>query len=308
HDGDYYYAMFEITGDWDRLYAGFDGEGQGVYSTESVFQFEARNRGEVEARTLGRDAPGLQWKAARRRDRTTIIELSIPNGGESRWFWMGGGREIGVYANLYRANGTGYSLYEPYDVFYCIMKEPSGTLPIPAGAPAELTREQAMRVFTPTNAEGLYIDAGWQLRDGAWVCEGHEEAHLRLTGLNAAEFDLWVALEAVQDGILAAFLPTTPENAMNAGRDYVLFVGGYANTRTRFRIFGMETSNSEQMMTPGRHTLQLSRRDGKLWALLDGKPILYARDPNPSQPIGTLALIGGYSGKQRVYEIRARWQ
>ncbi len=308
HDGDYYYAMFEITGDWDRLYAGFDGEGQGVYSTESVFQFEARNRGEVEARTLGRDAPGLKWKAARRRDRTTIIELSIPNGGESRWFWLGGGREIGVYANLYRANGTGYSLYEPYDVFYCIMKEPSGALPIPDGAPDELAREQATRVFTPANAEGLSIGAGWQLRDGAWVCEGHEEAHLRLTGLNATEFDLWVALEAVQDGILAAFLTTTPENAMNAGRDYVLFVGGYANTRTRLRLFGMETGDSEQMMTPGRHTLQLSRRDGKIWALLDGKPILYARDPNPSQPIGTLALIGGYSGKQRVYEIRARWQ
>ncbi|GIV07272.1 MAG: hypothetical protein KatS3mg017_0474 [Fimbriimonadales bacterium] len=308
HDGDSYYVLFEITGDWERLYAGFDGEGQGVFASESVIFFEARNRGEVEARTLWRDAPGLQWKATRRRDRTTVIELSIPNGGESRWFWMGGGREIGVYADVYQANGAGYSLYEPYDVFYCIMQEPSGALPLPAGAPTELQREAATRVFTPTQAEGLQLGAGWEIRNGAWAYDGHEESHIRLTGLNATEFDLWVELEATQDAILAAFLPTTPETAMSAGRDYVLFVGGYLNTRTRFRIFGVETAESGQMMKPGRHTLQLSRRDGKLWALFDGKPILYARDPNPTQPIATLVIIGGYSGKQRIYEIRARWR
>lgn len=61
-------------------------------------------------------------------------------------------------------------------------------------------------------------------------------------------------------------------------------------------------------MLPGRHTLQLSRRNGTLWALFDGKPILYARDPNPNQPIGTLAVIGGYGGQQRVYAIRVRYR
>jgi len=152
----------------------------------------------------------------------------------------------------------------------------------------------------------LHIDNGWQVRDGAWAYDGWEEAHLRITGLNAREFDLWVELEAVQDGILAAYLPSTPEAEMKAWRDYILFVGGYNNTRTRFRIFGPEVSSSEQMMTPGRHTLQFTRRDGKLWALFDGKPILYTRDPNPNQPIGALAIIGGYGGRQRVYEIRYR--
>jgi hypothetical protein len=307
HDEDAYYVLFEITGEWERLHIALDGEGQGVYTTDTVQFVDIYNRGEVSIRVRGREAPAwLRWKASRRRDRTTVIELAIPNGGDSPWFWQGGGREVGISVDLYKPSGAGYSVYEPYAVLYCRMMEPVGALPLPSGAPAELTREQATRVLTPDRAEGLHIDDGWQVRDGAWAYDGHAEAHLRITGLNARAFDLWVALEAAQDGVLAAYLPSTPEAEMNAGRDYILFVGGYANTRTRFRLFGAEVSQSEQMMTPGRHTLQFTRRDGKLWALFDGKPILYARDPNPNQPIGTLAIIGGYGGRQRVYEIRYR--
>ena len=125
----------------------------------------------------------------------------------------------------------------------------------------ELDAEPSLR-HLPRRAEGLHIDNGWQVRDGAWAYDGWDEAHLRITGLNARAFDLWVELEAVQDGILAAYLPSTPEAEMKAWRDYILFVGGYNNTRTRFRIFGPEVSSSEQMMTPGRHTLQFTRRDG----------------------------------------------
>lgn len=307
HDVDAYYMLFEITGEWERLHISLDGEGQGVYTTGSVLFLGIGNGTPVSLRVQGREAPEwLQWQASRRRDRTTVVELAIPNGGDSPWFWQGGGREVGISVDLYRASGAGYSVYEPYDVFYCLMKEPTGTLPMPANAPEPLTRTQATRVLTPVSAGELQIGTGWEVHNGAWAYDGHAESHLRITGLNAREFDLWVEQEAVQDGILAAYLPTTPENEMNAGRDYILFVGGYANTRTRFRLFGSEVSGSEQMMTPGRHTLQLTRRWGRLWALFDGNPILYARDPNPNQPIGTLAIIGGYNGRQRVYEIRYR--
>lgn len=158
--------------------------------------------------------------------------------------------------------------------------------------------------FTPTQSNGLVIGAGWRVENDAWVYDEHEESHLRIPNLTATEFDLWVRFEAQQDGILGAFLPTTTE--MNAGRDYIVFVGGYLNTRTRLRLFGMEVGDSEVRMTPGVHTLQLSRRNGWVWALFDGKPILWARDPNPQAVVGTLAFIGGYSGKQRVYEIRVR--
>jgi hypothetical protein len=200
--------------------------------------------------------------------------------------------------------GRGYSLYEPYDLFYCRMVEPVGQLPPPADAPAELTAERATRTFTPANPNGLKIGAGWRVEGDAWVYEEQPESLLLIEGLNARHFDLWMEFEAQQDGVLAAFLPSTTE--MNAGRDYVVFVGGYGNTITRFRLFGREEGDSPVMMHASKHRLQLSRHNGQLWALFDGKPILWARDPNPNQPIGKLAVIGGYNGKQRVYQIRYR--
>ncbi len=304
HDGHNFYALFRITGEWQRLHIGYDGEGEGIFSGKGTFALDLVNAEQPQLRTVSGTTNGLQWRATRTRDRTTIYEIALPNGGESPWFWQGGGREVGVSIDLYTPQGTGYSVYEPYDLFYCRMLEPVGQIPPPVEPPPMLTRETATRVLTPTDAEGLKIGSGWEVRDGAWVYEGAPESHLEIGELNAREFDLWIEFEAVQDGILGAFLPTTAER--NAGRDYIVFVGGYANTRTRLRLFGREESDSPQMMTPGRHTLQLSRRGGYVWALMDGKPILWARDPNPQQPIGTLAVIGGYNGKQRVYEIRYR--
>ncbi len=304
HDDDAYYGCFRITGDWSRLYVVLDGEGRGVFSGEGVVGFEVLNGSQVELRPTGWGAPGIQWKATRQRDRTTIIEFSLPNGGEGKWYWWRGGREVGIAIDVWDSRGRGYSLYEPYDLFYCRMLEPVGTLPPPASAPAELTPERATRTFTPSNPGELKIGEGWRTENGAWVYDGHPESLLLIEGLNARAFDLWMEFEARQDGILAAFLPTTAE--MNAGRDYVVFVGGYGNTITRFRLFGREEGDSEVMMSPGRHRLQLTRRDGQVWALFDGKPILWARDPNPQQRIGKLAVIGGYDGKQRVYAIRYR--
>ncbi len=304
HDNDYYYAMFRITGEWQRLYVGMEGEGEGIYSTDSTIQFELLNRDELQLRVLWREAPGFEWKAKRQPDGATVLEIRIPNGGESLWFWQGGGRPIGVSIDLFTAQGTGYSVYEPYDMFYSITQEPTGALPLPTNAPSELSRSEATAVFTPAQPGTLQVPDEWQVQQGAWVYEGHPESPLQIRGLDAIEFDLWVEVEAVQDVILAGFLPTTTER--NAGRDYIAFIGGYNNTRTRLRLFGREVGDSEVRVTPGRHRVQLTRRGGQIWVLWNGEPILYARDPNPKQPIETLALIGGYGGRQRVYEIRHR--
>ncbi len=59
-------------------------------------------------------------------------------------------------------------------------------------------------------------------------------------------------------------------------------------------------------MTPGEHTMQLSRRNGSVWRLLDGKPILHASDPSPEKPMDRLAVIDGYNGAQVIKEIRYR--
>lgn len=304
HDGDYYYALFIVQGGWARLHIGYDGEGKGIYSGEGTFWLEIRDGEPPSVRVSSGKVEGLLSQTARTPDGKAVIEIAIPNGSESPWFWLGGGREIGVSISLYTARGTGYSVYEPYDLFYARMMEPVGTLPPPADAPEELATEHATARYTPAQSEGLVVGAGWRVEGDAWVHEGHDESLLRIPNLNATEFDLWVRFEAQQDGVLGAFLTTTTE--MNAGRDYIVFVGGYQNTRTRFRLFGAEVGDSEVRMTPGVHMLQLSRRNGWVWALFDGKPILWARDPNPQAIIGTLALIGGYDGKQRVYEIRVR--
>ena len=148
----------------------------------------------------------------------------------------------------------------------------------------------------------MAIEGGWKVSDGAWRHSG-EESGLVLGGLNASDFDLFAVIEARADAILGAFPPGI---AMNAGQGYIGFVGGYSNTVTRLRLFGQERGDASVVMTPGRHTVQLSRRNGEVWVLFDGKPILYTVDSNPKAVIDRLAVLGGYGGAQVVHEIRVR--
>lgn len=304
HDETAYYVSFVAQGDWRRIYAAFDGEGEGVFSGKGVNWVEILNNNQIEVRALNNTAPGLQWKAGKRRDGSTIIELSFPNRGEGNWFWRRGGREIGLSVDLFDSTGAGWSVYEPYHLFYCRMLEPNGKFPTPAGAPGELAPGEADKVLKPGDPALKLTGSGWKVQEGVLIHQGHEESVAYIDGLNATEFDLWVQLEAKQDAILAAFSPGARQ--MGAGSDYVLFVGGYANTVTRFRFFGREAGDSDQRIRPGRHTLQLSRRNGGIWALWDGKPILWEPDPNPKLLINRLSVIGGYSGDQKIYEIRYR--
>jgi hypothetical protein len=139
---------------------------------------------------------------------------------------------------------------------------------------------------------------------GAFRHAAPEESAILLDGRSGREFDLWIRFEATSDAILGAFLPTT--TSYSAGSDYIAFVGGYGNSVTRFRLFGRETGESTAMLTPGEHRMQLSRRANGMWTLLDGLPILWAPDPRPDAPVGALAVLGGYGGAQRIYEIRYR--
>ena len=110
--------------------------------------------------------------------------------------------------------------------------------------------------------------------------------------------------QPVLSRLASAFTPGS--RGMGAMRDYVMFVGGYGNTRTRFRLFGDETSDAVTMMSPGEHTMQLSRRGGLVWGLFDGTPILWAKDPHPDRIVNRLAALGGYGGEQVLHEMRIK--
>jgi hypothetical protein len=297
-----------VRGPWRRVRLTLDGEGQGVFSGQGVQGLEITSvpgdPAGVSVRPQWNGAPGLQWKASNAADGTTVFEFSLPNRGDGLWFWDGAGREIGAALEVTDARNTVYSVYEPYRLFYARMLESAGRDPLPPNAPAELTRERATRVLLPGDSALKFAGTGWKRENDRLVHSGEDEGAVYVDGLNANDFDLWMAFEARQDAILGAFVPATKE--LSAGNDYIAFVGGYANTQTRLRLFGRETGESSQMLTPGRHTMQLSRRGGQIWCLLDGKPILYAPDPDPKRVVDRLAVIGGYNGNQVVHEIRVR--
>jgi hypothetical protein len=302
HDGSGYYGLMEIEGPWQRVNATFDGEGKGIYSGEGVLGFELRRAGgQVEMRPHFGGTPGIRLEAKFPTQDRTVIEFSFPNRGDGPWFWDRGGREIGVVLKLTDNESRVYSVYEPYRPMYFRMLEAHGRAPMPPNPPQTLEDGPGVRVLLPGDPD-LQGEGGWRLHDGAWRHSG-PSSPLYVDGLEAREFDLLAVIEARQDGILAAF---GPGMEMNAGQGYVGFVGGYGNTATRIRLFGREATDDATPMTPGRHTIQLTRRNGEVWLLVNGKPAGWSPDPDPKHMIDRLAVLGGYGGEQVVHEVRVR--
>lgn len=298
-----YYGLVTVTGPWKRLRVTLDGEGQGVFSGVGVQGFEVTNGEMLTVRPQWAGAPGMVWKSSQK-DGATVFEWSLPNRGEGLWFWERGGREIGAALEVTAQDNKVYSVYEPYDLFYARMLESAGRAPLPSDAPKELTREAATKALLPGDPALKFAGTGW-MRDGSALRHtGEDESAVYVDGLSVREFDLWVRLEAKQDAIVGAFVPET--KTMSAGNDYIAFVGGYANTVTRLRLFSREAGDDATTITPGPHTLQLSRRNGSIWCLWDGKPILHAPDPDPKKIVDRLAVLGGYNGDQIIHEIRIR--
>lgn len=305
HDDAAYYGCFLLKGPWQRLSVTLDGEGKGVFSGEGVQGIVLTNGEPSTVRLTWGGAPGLKWKTTRRAaDGTTVFEFSLPNRGAGLWNWERGGREIGASIEVTDVKGTVYSVYEPYRLFYATMLEAAGRPPLPPNPPQELTREQATKTLLPGDPALKFTGTGFTAANNRLVHTGEKESTAYLDGLRAREFDLWMRFEAKQDAILGAFAPETKE--IGAGSDYIAFVGGYANTVTRLRLFGREVGDDETIITPGVHTMQLSRRSGGIWCLFDGKPVLYAPDPDPKKIIDRLSVIGGYNGDQVIHEIRVR--
>jgi hypothetical protein len=308
-----YYGLLTLKGPWRRIQAGFDGEGFGIYSNNGTQGFEATNLsssnrapgpsgGIIDVRPyLGR-APGLKWKASKTGDEVRL-EFMWPNRGEGIWYWDKGGREIGSSFTIFDAQGRAYSLWEPYQLFYSLMLEPSGREPMPSNAPREIPPLEPVKVLKPGDP-AISASDGWKLEDGAYRHSGSDEGALVVKIPRSTEFDLFVVLEGRNDGILGAFTSATKKPS--AITDYIAFLGGYGNRSTRFRLFGREVGDETIGLSPGPNRVQLTRRDSQVWLLANGKPILWAPDPNPKAAVDRLAILGGYGGEQVVREIRYR--
>ena len=311
HDDSAYYGLFILKKGWRRVDAILDGEGQGVYSGVGVIGLQftkltdqrvaGPNPGPVEVKVNLGKAPGLKWKADQNGDETTI-EFSIPNRGESIWYWDRGGREIGSEVTLWNEDGRGYPMYEPYRLFYARMLEPTGQPPLPAHPPAELTLAPDVTSFHPGD-KALKLSGNWTVENGVATYSGDDEGSMIVELPKARYFDIWVDVEGKSDGIVAAF---APGQKISAGDGFVGFVGGYANTSTRLRLNGTEVGDEAVRLTPDRHRIQLSRREDGVWLLLDGKPIVYSVDPSPQLQFTRFGVLAGYGGDQRIYELRIR--
>ncbi|HTQ11142.1 MAG TPA: fibronectin type III domain-containing protein [Fimbriimonadaceae bacterium] len=312
HDEAGYYGLFEIEGPWRRIDAIFDGEGQGVYSGVGVQSFQVVNLssrtgiaagpevGVVDVNIRPFKAPGLKWQATKKGN-VTIFEFSLPNKGIGEWYWHGGGHEIGSEINIWDDQGRGYALGEPYHVYYCRMLEAHGRAPLPPDAPAELEAGPDVTVIKPGDPK-LHIDGAWNRMDDSLAYAGGDaEGAVYVDVPRTGDFDLLAVIEASSDAVVTA---VAAGQKPTAATGYVGFIGGYGNTSSRIRINGQEEGDEPVAMTPGKHTVQLTRRNGQVWLLLDGKARVWAPDPASQVPIGRIAVIGGYGGKQKLYELR----
>lgn len=312
HDDAAYYGLFRARGDWAQVRVVIDPEGLGVYSTDLTQALRILNGEPIKADSRDRffpRAPGLQWSAKRTDDGWATIEFSLPNAGEGLMYWRGAGREVGTEIEVTDTRGGVRSIHEPYHLFYARMLERPGKSPMPASPPTELRPGQpGVVVLKPGDGSVRLRGDGWRLDDGVYRHQGSGEDALYIGGVRASAFDLWIDVECQSDAILGGYTAGKDGRELSAVNDYVAFVGGYGNTRSRLRLFGVEAGDSDATVTPpgSRHTMQLTRRNGTVWCLWDGKPVLWAADPDPKVVVDRLAALGGYGGNQIIHEIRYR--
>jgi len=307
HDESAYYGCITISGDWKKASALLDGEGKGVFEFNGQLFIDITNgtTPEVKARTWSKPAEGFEAKTSKLADGTTVIEFSYPNRGAGEWYWERGGREVGAYLDVTDAKNATWSMYEPYHAMYSVMLTPVGRALMPEGAPAELSAANATKVLKGNDPTLKFYGTMFKVEGDKLVSKGDGESAAYIEVPNVTEFDLWAEVETSRDCVMGAFCPGTKQ--LNAGEDFIVFVGGYNNTISRYRLLGREDSDSEVMLTPGKHTFQFSRRNGRFWTLWDGKPILASNDPDPKKVVDRLAVLGGFGVDLTVTQIRVKY-
>jgi hypothetical protein len=305
HDDVAYYGSFEIVGSWKTIHAVFDGEGLGVYSGVGVVGFDLVNAaitsagagpraGALEIKSVFGSVTPIKWRT-KQTEKGRFIEFSYPNGGEGTWYWSKGGHEIGVSISVADETERAFALWQPYSLFWCRMEEPVGKQPLPAVPDSVKTLLPKSTTYKPGDAK-VKLSPDWKANGGQWVHNGADSA-LVIDGLALKDFDLVAEIEGKSDLVLAAYT-RTQKLAVDDG--FVAFAGGYGNRSARLRFLGIEIGDEPAKITPGNHTVRLSRREGAWWFFLDGKLVGFSRDIAPRAVLDRVAVFGGWGGNQKV--------
>ncbi|MHB8635232.1 MAG: hypothetical protein ACYC96_02035 [Fimbriimonadaceae bacterium] len=302
-----YYGLLVARGDTDHIDIDLDGEGKGMFTPPGALGFSIISLTPAPGQagpmvlpvsvkpTFGGvrgQAPWLTWKAVRKGDGTLVFEFKIPNGGDGPWYWHGAGHEVGIAINAYDTQGRGYSAGEPYRLYYSRMAETRGSAvwpPVPGPLASEPTRLKV-------GAKGLSLGPGWSLEgDGNYRHIGPAGA-LIVGAVRAVQFDLVADVRFTGAFGVGAYAPLTPRP--DADRDYTAVVN---QGQATLHVNGTAGDPAVVQNSSDTHTIELRRRRGGDWLLVDGQVRGYAWDRNPRVVLNRFAVL---AGPDSIVEVR----
>ena len=307
-----YYGLIVAKGQVGHIDIDLDGEGKGVFTPPGALGFSITSLkpsagqagpevlpvsvkptfGGIQNRT-----PWLTWNAARKEDGTLVFEFKIPNGGDGPWFWQGAGHKIGVAINAYDTDGRGYSMGEPYRLYYSRMVETRGRELRPA-VPAALSADTV--VLKPGD-KAFALSPGWSLAEaGSYHHEG-DAGTLIIAGRKAVDFDLVVDVQATGEFGIGAYAPQTPRP--DPDRDYTAVLNGDLAT---LHVNGVAADAEPFHSPPDFHKVELRRRNGGIWLLVNDKVVAYALDKNPRALLNRFAILAGAGSTINVRTVSYR--
>lgn len=318
HDDAAYYGLVAMNGAWRDVRITLDGEGDGVWGP-GVGGFGGSADGfwiTIKAPTASyqtaqvsceRSTNGFSY-VVHQDGAKTVVEFAIGNRGNSPWYWTGGGRTIGVAIDAGFQSGARYAMFDGYELVYCTMLPLIGKQapPVPPPAPLAATNANRAAVFTaPAATRGWQFDpAQWLVTNGALRFAGNDGTFLA-DGFHTTNFQIWVEFEAERDLVLGAFRAASAH--IDPGVDYIAFAGGYNNTLSKIRIAGRgEVAGDAFALSPGRHTMQFTRRDSIFYFQVDDALVGWYADTDTPLIINRLGVVGIPDAGVRLYQLRVR--
>ena len=307
-----YYGLITAKGNVGHIDIDLDGEGNGMFTPPGALGFSivslkpsagqaGPNSLPVSVRpTFGgvqNRTPWLTWKAVRKDDGTLVFEFKIANGGDSPWYWHGAGHKIGVAINAYDSDGRGYSMGEPYRLYYSRMAESRGREPRPA-TPAALSEDT---LTLKPGDKAFTLSPGWSLsEDGRYHHDGDAGA-IVIGGQKAGEFDLIAEVQSTGKFGVGAYAAQTPRPA--ADRDYTAILERSTST---LYVNGQASDSQSISYPPDTHKIELRRRNGGVWLLVDDQVKGYALDKNPRVVLNRFAILAGAGSNVVVRSVGYR--